>query len=248
MANLLATRRLHLTLRRQNETLETRVRERTQSLEQARLEVIDPLALAAEYRDDDTNEHAQRVGRTAALLARELGVQDEQIELIRRAAPLHDIGKIGIPDAILLKRGRFTPSEIVLMQHHVEIGASILGGSRSPLLQLAEEIARTHHERWDGRGYPRRLRADQIPPAGRLVALADVFDALTHRRPYKEAFALDLAIAEIEMLRGTHFDPQVVDAFAALDRPALLAPIEHHRPPSEPPVAPTLTAAEPFDL
>ena len=202
MANLLATRRLHPTLRRQNETLETRVRERTESLEQARLEVIDPLALAAEYRDDDTNEHAQRVGRTAALLARELGVQDEQVELIRRAAPLHDIGKIGIPDAILLKRGRFTPSEVVLMQHQVEIGASILGGSSSPLLQLAEEIARTHHERWDGGGYPRRLRADQIPSAGRLVALADVFDALTHRRPYKEAFALDLAIAEIEMGAG----------------------------------------------
>jgi putative two-component system response regulator len=230
VANLLETRRLHLALKDQNDALERRVRERTRSLEQARLEVLDRLSLAAEYRDDITNEHSRRVGRTAALLARELDVSTDEVDLIYRAAALHDIGKIGIPDAILLKPGRLTQAELRLMQSHVEIGAKILDGSASPLLRLGQQIAVTHHERWDGTGYPAGLTGGQIPLVGRLVALADVFDAITHRRPYKEAVPLQLALAEIRALNGTHFEPRVVEAFETLDKEALLAPIEEHEP------------------
>jgi len=215
VANLLETRRLHVALTRQNETLDRSVRERTRSLELAREELLDRLSLAAEYRDDETNKHAKRVGLTASLLARQLDVPAEDVELIRRAAPLHDIGKIGIPDGILLKPGRLTPGEVVQMRGHSMLGAKILSGSTSPVLRLAEEIAMTHHERWNGDGYPTGLAGEEIPLAGRLVALADVFDALTHRRPYKEAMSVGLAVAEIGTLRGTHFDPRVVDAFFA---------------------------------
>jgi putative two-component system response regulator len=215
VANLLETRRLHVALTRQNETLDRSVRERTRSLELAREELLDRLSLAAEYRDDETNKHAKRVGLTASLLARQLDVPEEDVELIRRAAPLHDIGKIGIPDGILLKPGRLTPGEVVQMRCHSMLGAKILSGSTSPVLRLAEEIAMTHHERWNGDGYPTGLAGEEIPLAGRLVALADVFDALTHRRPYKEAMSVGLAVAEIGTLRGTHFDPRVVDAFFA---------------------------------
>lgn len=226
VSHLLETRRLYQHLEHENERLEQRVRQRTRSLEASRLEVLERLSLAAEYRDDETNEHAQRVGRTAALLARALGQPKPQVELIRRAVPLHDIGKIGIPDAILLKPGRLTKDEFKVMQSHVEIGCNILHGSTSPLLNLAEVVVRTHHERWDGRGYPCGLAGDQIPLSGRLAALADVFDALTHRRPYKEAFSVEHSVSEIRASSGRHFDPQVVEAFATLDPDALLAPID----------------------
>jgi putative two-component system response regulator len=222
VANLLDTRRLHLELREHADVLEQRVRERTQSLERARGEVLARLSLAAEYRDDDTNEHAQRVGRTAALLAEQLGLPEEEVERLRRAAPLHDIGKIGIPDAILLKPDRLTLDEFRLMQQHTEIGARILGGSTSRILQLSEEIAETHHERWDGAGYPAGLSAEEIPLAGRLVALADVFDALTHRRPYKDAVPVEIATSEVLNLAGTHLDPQIVETFKTLDPSMLL--------------------------
>src|SRR5439155_2354682 len=139
-------------------------------LEQARLEILDRLALAAEYRDDDTQEHARRIGRTCAQLAHGLGLPHREVELIRRAAPLHDIGKIGIPDAILLKPGNLTDEEFEQMGTHTTIGAEILSGGTSPLLQMAERIALTHHERWDGRGYPRGLSDQQIPLPGRIVA------------------------------------------------------------------------------
>jgi putative two-component system response regulator len=213
VANLLETRRLHLALRDQNDTLDRRVRDRTRLLHVAREELLDRLSLAAEYRDDATNQHAKRVGRTAALLARELGLPDARVELIRRAAPLHDIGKIGIPDGILLKPGKLTPSEVVTMRGHAALGAKILGGSEAPVLQQAEEIAISHHERWNGEGYPGRLAGEAIPLAGRLVALADVFDALTHERPYKEAMPVALAVTAIEALSANHLDPRVVDAF-----------------------------------
>jgi putative two-component system response regulator len=216
--NLLLTRLLQLELRDQNRLLEQRVRERTRDLEEARLEIIDRLALAAEYRDDATGEHTQRVGRLAGLVAAELGLPDETVELIRRAAPLHDVGKLGISDAILLKRGRLTDIEYDAMKLHVTIGAEILGRSRSRLLQLSEEIALTHHERWDGSGYPAGLKGDAIPISGRIAALADVYDALVHERPYKEAWSHEQAVAEIRRLRGVHFDPRVVDAFVSLDR------------------------------
>ncbi|MFW6330617.1 MAG: HD-GYP domain-containing protein [Gemmatimonadota bacterium] len=210
--NLLETRFLHARLREYNALLEERVVERTRELETTRLEILDRLARAAEYRDDDTGEHTQRVGRVAARLAEVLGQPERDVQLIRRAAPLHDIGKIGIPDAILLKPGRLTEHERSVMQDHTRIGADILSGSRSPLLQLAEEIAYVHHERWDGAGYPDALAGEVIPLVGRIVAVADVFDSLTHERPYKRAWSVREALQEIRSNAGAHFDPVVVEA------------------------------------
>jgi putative two-component system response regulator len=230
--NLLETRHLQLQLQRHNETLEQRVQERTFDLDLARLETLERLALASEYRDDDTNEHAQRVGRTVALLADELGRPPDERELIRRAAPLHDVGKIGIPDAILLKPGRLDPAEYELMKSHAVIGHQILSGSGSRVLQLSAEIALTHHERWDGKGYPHGLAGEEIPLVGRLTALADVFDALSHRRPYKEAWPLDATVAEIKLGAGRQFDRTVVEAFEALDADALLGPITNGKSPA----------------
>jgi putative two-component system response regulator len=214
--NLLRTRLLQLALRDHNRLLEQRVRERTRDLEEARVEVIDRLALAAEYRDDTTGQHTQRVGRLAALLARELGLSDEMVELIRLASPLHDVGKVGVSDAILLKPGKFTPMENEAMKLHVSIGSEILGRSRSRLLQLSEEIARTHHERWDGSGYLEGLKGEEIPLSGRIVAVADALDTMTHGRPYKERRDTADALAEIRRLSGRQFDPQVVDALCSL--------------------------------
>jgi putative two-component system response regulator len=224
--NLLETRMLHLELQEQNASLEERVRLRTHELEEARLEILERLALAAEYRDDTTGEHAQRVGRTAALLFRALGRSDEEVQLIRQAATLHDVGKIGIPDAILLKPGRLSPEEYEAMKGHVEVSGRILAGSRSPLLRMSEEIALSHHERWDGRGYLGGLQGESIPLSGRAVAIADVFDALTHERPYKPAWPLDPAVAEIRDQSGRQFDSRMVDAFLTLDHRQLVAPVE----------------------
>jgi putative two-component system response regulator len=219
--NLLQVQQLQERLHEQNATLEEQVAERTRDLERARLEILERLALAAEYRDDDTQEHAWRIGRTCALLARDLGLADAEVELIRRAAPLHDIGKIGIPDAILLKPGRLTDAEFAVMKTHTTIGAEILSGSSSALLRLAERIALTHHERWDGCGYPAGLSSDAIPLAGRIVAVADVFDALTHERPYKGAWPVEKAVEEILGQAGRQFDAGVVEAFSRIDHPTL---------------------------
>lgn len=213
-------------LQNQSDLLERMVRERTQDLEESRLETLQRLAIAAEYRDDDTNQHTERVGRTAALIARELGLPADEVELLRRAAPLHDIGKVGISDAILLKPGKLTTAEFRAMQEHVEIGAKILADGKFPILRLARVVALTHHERWDGTGYPYRLAGEAIPLAGRITAVADVLDALTHERPYKSAWSLPDAVAEIERLAGEHFDPDVVAAFLALDHRLLLEPLE----------------------
>jgi len=227
--NLLAVRFLQAELRRQNLTLEQRVYERTQDLQDARLEVLDRLALAAEYRDDDTGEHTRRVGRAAAFIARALGLAEDQIEEIRLAAPLHDIGKIAIPDRILLKKGKLSVEEFDLIKGHVNAGRKMLSGSRSPVLRIAEQIALTHHERWDGSGYPSGLEGTDIPLAGRIVAVADVFDALTHDRPYRRAWPLERALAEIHRLGGTHFDSEVVEAFEMLDHQTLVAPVGGRR-------------------
>ncbi len=208
--------------------LESMVTQRTRALEDSRLETLQRLALATEYRDDDTHEHTERVGRNSALIARQLGLPEETAALIRRAAPLHDIGKIGIPDAILLKPGELTPGELRQMQEHTTIGAKILTHPRFAILQMARSIALTHHERWDGGGYPRGLRGKEIPLSGRIVAVADVFDALTHERPYKDAWPVEEAVAEIERLSGRRFDPHVVRAFAALDHQSLLEPVERY--------------------
>jgi putative nucleotidyltransferase with HDIG domain len=226
IGNLLETRKLQKQLFEHNVHLSEAVAERTADLEAARLELLERLALAAEYRDDNTQEHAQRVGRTAELLAIELGTSPGEAEVLRRAAPLHDIGKIGIPDQILLKHTQLAPEEYELMKAHTRIGAQILSGGTFAILQKAEEIAATHHEAWDGSGYPDGIAGESIPLSGRIVAVADVFDALVHERPYKEAWPIERAVAEIRSLSGRQFDPQVAEAFARLDHAALLAPIE----------------------
>ena len=223
--NLLKVKHLQDQMRRYNATLEHDVAERTQELEQARMEVLERLALAAEFRDDDTQEHAWRIGRICAMVAMQLGLPDDEVELMSRAAPLHDLGKIGIPDEILLKPGKLTDEEFEVMKTHTTIGAEILAGSRSPVLRLAERIALSHHERWDGSGYPGGLSGDDIPLEGRIVAIADVFDALTHARPYKEAWPLADAVAEIEDQAGRQFDPEVAAAFTRLDHAVLLRPL-----------------------
>lgn len=209
---LLETRFLYFQVQSQNQILEAKVRERTRELEAAQVEIIERLARAAEFRDDNTGQHTERVGQMAALLARQIGMTDTQVSLIRRAAPLHDVGKIGIPDAILLKLGKLTPDEFELVKTHTTIGARILSGSRFSVLRVAEEIAFSHHERWDGQGYV-GIHKDQIPLAGRIVAVADVFDALTQKRPYKAAWPVAEAIAEIQHQRAHQFDPDIVDAF-----------------------------------
>lgn len=214
--NLLETRALYKELKHQNEGLEQRVKERTYDLEQAQMEILDRLALASEYRDDATGLHTKRVGNLSALIARELGQSEEQVELLRLAAPLHDVGKIGVPDHIFLKAGKLTPGEMGMMQSHVEVGGEILSKSRFPVLNLAREIVLYHHERWDGCGYPQRLHGEAIPLCGRIVALADVFDALTHERPYKKAWSFEESITEIRSQTGRHFDPQVAQAFLSV--------------------------------
>jgi putative two-component system response regulator len=204
--NLLETR-FHSVL------LETEVQKRTQDLHNAQLETLQRLALAAEYRDDDTGLHTRRVGANAGGIAKILGWPQEQVDLITRAAPLHDVGKIGISDAILLKPGKLTDEEFDIMKEHTAIGAKMLSGSTSPWLQMAEEIALTHHERWNGKGYPLGKAGEEIALTGRIVAVADVFDALTHERPYKKAWPVEQALTEIKSQSGRQFDPRVVDAF-----------------------------------
>jgi putative two-component system response regulator len=212
IGTLLETRFLYLQIQSQNQILEAKVRERTRELEGAQLEIIERLARAAEFRDDNTGQHTARVGQMSALIAKQVGLPDAQVSLIRRAAPLHDVGKIGIPDSILLKLGRLTPEEFDIVKTHTTIGARILSGSRFPIMRLAEEIAFSHHERWDGNGYASIAR-DAIPLAGRIVAVADVFDALTQKRPYKEAWSVEDAMAEIDRERNKQFDGSLVDAF-----------------------------------
>jgi putative two-component system response regulator len=220
---LLETRFLYLQIQSQNQILEAKVQERTQELEAAQIEIIERLARAAEFRDDNTGQHTERVGQMAALLAQEIGLSDAQVALIRRAAPLHDVGKIGIPDSVLLKLGKLTDEEFALVKTHTTIGARILSGSRFSLLKLAEEIAFSHHERWDGSGYE-GMEGDAIPLAGRIVGIADVFDALTQKRPYKAAWPIADAVAEIERQRSRQFDPTIVDAFLrVIDRQPTIA-------------------------
>jgi len=191
--------------------------ERTGELEEARCETLRRLALAAEFRDDETFEHTERVGKMAADLARRIGISAEQTALLRQAAPLHDVGKLALSDSIVLKRVTLTFAEMKEVKKHPENGARILAHSNSDVLQLAEQIALAHHEWWDGSGYPYGLAGDEIPLCARIVAVADVYDALTHVRPYKEAWPVVESIAEICSLRGRQFDPQIVDAFLELD-------------------------------
>lgn len=218
VGNLLETRALHHELKVRNVGLEARVRERTLELEQANIDSLNRLALAAEFRDDDTGEHTRRVGDLTETLAQLVGWSVTDAQMLGQAAALHDVGKIAVPDAVLLKPGKLTTEEFEVVKTHTNAGARILEGSTSELLKLAETIALTHHERWDGGGYPNGLAGDEIPVAGRLVAVADVFDSLTHRRVYKPAWDRDRALAAIAEESGTHFDPLVASVFLDLQQ------------------------------
>ncbi len=189
------------------------LRSTTGALEVAEAEIVRRLSMAVEWRDDDTGQHIDRVSRLSGELARRAGLAPELWEPMRFASPLHDAGKVAIPDAILLKPGRLTPQERAVMETHAELGYELLRGSASPILELAATIARTHHEKYDGSGYPRGLTGDDIPIEGRIVAVVDVFDALTSDRVYRPAFSVEAALSMMVADRGTHFDPRLLDVF-----------------------------------
>ncbi|MFW9594311.1 MAG: HD domain-containing phosphohydrolase [Macromonas sp.] len=214
--NLLEVHQAHRLVHNQKKVLEEMVQYRTQELNQSRLEVVRRLGRAAEYRDNETGLHIIRMSHYAALIAASLGWSDADCDLLLHASPMHDIGKIGIPDHILLKPGKFEPDEWEVMKRHAQMGADILSDGDSDLMQLARNIALTHHEKWDGSGYPNGLAGTDIPQAGRIVAVADVFDALTSSRPYKKAWPVEDAVRFMQEQAGCHFDPEIVSHFMVL--------------------------------
>ena len=222
--NLLQTRYLQLQLQGQNASLDQAVRDRTRELDEARIESLTVLAAVGEFHDDETHEHTRRVGVAAAQIAQALELADAFISDIHAAAPLHDIGKIAVPRQILRKPGALTDEERQIMMRHAEIGEQILSSAVSPVFVMAAEIARSHHENWDGNGYPDGRGGEEIPLAGRITAVADVFDALTHARPYKPAWEIDKALDLITQEAGHKFDPRMVSAFMALDPLAVAGP------------------------
>ncbi len=205
--------------------LETEVTKRTQDLAKAfqkvkvaSLDTVYRLSRAAEYKDEDTGAHVQRMSHYSSAIARAMGLDDEFVESVLWASPMHDIGKIGIPDRVLQKPGKLDPDEWVIMRQHTTIGAEILKDASADFIKLAADIALTHHEKWDGSGYPQGMKGSDIPLAGRIVALADVFDALTSERPYKAPFPLEKALAIIKDSQGSHFDPELVDVFCSIEQ------------------------------
>lgn len=232
--NMLEVRLLYNRLRGQNEVLEVMVEQRTRQLADSRLEVVRRLGRAAEYRDNETGLHILRMSKIAAGLARQAGLSAADCDLILNAAPMHDIGKIGIPDSILRKPGKLDSLEWETMKAHTTIGAEILAGHDSDLMRMARDIALYHHERWDGSGYPHGLAGEAIPLSARITAIADVFDALTSERPYKRAWPLNEAMAEIERAAGTHFDPALAACFAAIPSEVAAIIAEHREPPLSP--------------
>ncbi len=201
------------TIREQNEILEHKVLERTAELEATRLEIVRRLGMAAEYRDNETGDHIIRMSKMCMRLGALYGLDKRRQELLLNASPMHDIGKISIPDSILLKTGKLTQEEWEIMTLHTTIGGRLLDGHDSPLMRMARDIALTHHEKWNGKGYPAQLQGEQIPLEGRIVAIADVFDSLTSRRPYKDPYPFSVSFEIIEKERGEHFDPDLTDLF-----------------------------------
>jgi putative two-component system response regulator len=212
---VLARIKTHLALYDQQRELSAQVIERTNQIEETRAEIIKRLGRAAEYKDNETGMHVIRMSYYSRFLAEQIGVDPQWAELLYNAAPMHDIGKIGIPDRVLLKPGKLNDEEWTIMQKHVEYGADILGNHTSELLSLAREVALCHHEKWNGKGYPNKLKGEGIPLSARIVAIADVFDALTSERPYKKAWSVDKAINLLEEEAGEHFDPKLVPEFIA---------------------------------
>lgn len=179
-------------------------------LQEAYLDTIYRLSLAAEFRDEDTGDHIMRMGRSSGLIADKLGLPSDEVKNIEYASPMHDVGKIGIPDSILMKPGKLTDEEFEIMKTHTTIGAKLLGNSKAEILKVGEQIALYHHERWDGKGYPHGLRGEDIPIVGRIVCIMDVFDALTSKRPYKDPYPVEVALDIIKQEKGKHFDPDMV--------------------------------------
>lgn len=228
----------HLRLYAHEQQLTQLVRERTLELEQTRLEIIRRLGRAAEFKDDETGQHVIRMSHYTRILAVAAGMPEDEVEVLFNAAPMHDIGKIGIPEAILLKPGKLTPEEWQVMKKHPAIGAGIIGRHPHPLLNTARIVALTHHEKWDGSGYPRGLAGEDIPLVGRIVAIADVFDALSSERPYKQAWPIEQATAFLEKEAGHHFDPRLIRLFIA-EMPAIMKVRDLH---ADQPPAVTLAA------
>ena len=220
--------RTHLALHRQSRELERKVQERTEELHRTRLEVIHRLGRAAEFRDNETGFHVIRMSHYSRLLALAANTGEDWADLLINAAPMHDVGKIGIPDRILLKPGRLDAEEWEIMKTHSAIGAEIIGKDQSDLMRLSRLIAMHHHEKWDGSGYPGNLAGEDIPLAARIVAVADVFDALTSERPYKRAWSVEEATAYIEKEKGKHLDPTLVDHFQEV-LPDMLKIMEMYR-------------------
>jgi len=213
-SNIIYTRLLFNSHRMSNEYMELKIRERTRNLEEARKDIILRLGRMAEYRDNETGDHVMRVSKISGILARGYGMDFRKVEMIELVAPMHDVGKVGIPDHILLKPDKLTDEEFKLMQTHTLIGEDILANHPSEVIQVASKVARSHHEKWDGSGYPDNLKADDIPVECRIISVADVFDALTSARPYKEPWPIQKAHDKILELSGTHFEPAIVDIFS----------------------------------
>tara|TARA_R110002167_G_scaffold234682_1_gene439960 strand:- start:490 stop:1557 length:1068 start_codon:yes stop_codon:yes gene_type:complete len=201
--------RTHIALYDQNRQLQKKVAERTQALEASQLRIIHHLGQAVEYRDNETGAHVIRMSRYTRFIAKAYGGNDDWVRKIFLAAPMHDVGKIGIPDSILLKPGKLTPEEWEIMKRHTIFGGEIFSDDDDPMLKIAKTIALTHHEKWDGSGYPNGLKGEEIPIEGRIVAIADVLDALMSKRPYKEAWSLEESLAYIQDNSGSHFDPSL---------------------------------------
>lgn len=211
--NLLTVRVLHNHVRDQNIILEKKVQERTIEIQETRLEIILRLGRAAEFKDNDTGAHIVRISKMSSLLGRLAGMTEEHAELLLHTSPMHDIGKIAIPDSILLKPGKLNTEEWKIMKSHTVVGADLLSGHNSDLMKSAQTIALTHHEKWDGSGYPRGKKGKEIPFEGRIVGIVDVFDALSSKRPYKDPYPIDKILSIIKEERGRHFDPDLTDLF-----------------------------------